>query len=562
MGRRATKASVLSVAALLAAVHSSHGFQQRPPQVHTWPSRYRSEKMRKPLTPVETPVVKSPTALSGGSLVAMAGSPLGAISVLAGIVLIHELGHYSSAKSFGIDVEEFSVGVGPKVFGFKAFGDEFNLRLLPLGGYVRFPENYNATLVEEMQAQAVEQAKAKREREKLLQQQGGSLRDKVLNVLTLGAVERKRQEQAAAAQVKTEKLPWWSRQKQNDDDNDLDVPRVEIPYDDNPNLLQNRPWQERFVVLSGGVVCVVMCRVMGMPDGTSFAKFMCSPCLSFCMCVQIFNILLAFSIYFGQINFGAGIPSPVLEPGVVVSSAPRAQAASEGLLRQGDVILDVNGRPLTQSASPSVFESQRAINDLISEIRSTPSGGDIALTVLRDSKPVDVVRIKPKPMAGANAPSIGVLLSPNFVKSEIMKTSNPVEAARLALQYTSTLTRETANGLLSVITNAFKSSGGSGVQVSGPIGLIRTGSEVVSTQDVAAIALFAAALSINLGVVNALPLPALDGGQLLFVIAEAVTGRKVDQRIQEGVTGVAVVFLLLISLGAAFGDLNNLFVGR
>lgn len=280
------------------------------------------------------------------------------------------------------------------------------------------------------------------------------------------------------------------------------------------------------------------------------------------MCVQIFNILLAFSIYFGQINFGAGIPSPVLEPGVVVSSAPRAQAASEGLLRQGDVILDVNGRHLTQSASPSVFESQRAINDLISEIRSTPSGGDITLTVLRDRKPVDVVRIKPKPMAGANSPSIGVLLSPNFVKSEIMKTSNPVEAARLALQYTSTLTRETANGLLSVISNAFKPNGGSGVQVSGPIGLIRTGSEVVSTQDVAAIALFAAALSINLGVVNALPLPALDGGQLLFVIAEAVTGRKVDQRIQEGVTGVAVVFLLLVSLGAAFGDLSNLFVGR
>lgn len=286
MGRRATKACVLSVVALLAAVHSSHGFQQRLPQVQTWSSRYRSEKMRKkPLTSVETLVVKSPTALSAGSLVAMAGSPLGAISVLAGVVLIHELGHYSSAKTFGINVEEFSVGVGPKIFGFKAFGDEFNLRLLPLGGYVRFPENYNGTLVEEMQAKAVEQAKAKREHEKLQQQQGRSLRDKVLNVLTLGAVERKRQEQvaAAAAQVQTEKLPWWSRQKQNDDgdDDDLDVPRVEIPYDDNPNLLQNRPWQERFVVLSGGVVCVVMCLVLLRPTARRLRSFMCSPYLSF-----------------------------------------------------------------------------------------------------------------------------------------------------------------------------------------------------------------------------------------------------------------------------------------
>lgn len=189
-------------------------------------------------------------------MLAMAGSPLGAVSVLAGIVLIHELGHYSSAKSFGIDVEEFSVGVGPKLFGFKAFGDEFNLRLLPLGGYVRFPENYNATLVEEKRVEAIEQAKVERERRKQQQQQmqqQGGLRDKVLNVLTLGAVERKRKQQQAA-QVKIDERPWWKIQ---DDDDDLDVPEIEIPYDDNPNLLQNRPWQERFVVLSGGVVRLV-----------------------------------------------------------------------------------------------------------------------------------------------------------------------------------------------------------------------------------------------------------------------------------------------------------------
>eukprot|EP00977_Amphora_coffeiformis_P019455 scaffold7257_cov177-Amphora_coffeaeformis.AAC.8 len=286
--------------------------------------------------------------------------------------------------------------------------------------------------------------------------------------------------------------------------------------------------------------------------------------LTRCVFCQIFNLLLSFSIYFGQINLGAGIPSPVFEPGIVVSSAPRAQAASEGLLRKGDIILDINGRPLTQSASPTVFESQRAINDFISEIRATPSGDDIKLTVLRDNRPTEVVRIKPKPMSGgtAGAPSIGVLLSPNYVKSAVMKTNNPVEAARLAAQYTSTLTRETFNGLLSVLANAFTPNGSSGVQVSGPIGLIKTGSDVVATKDIAAVLLFAAALSINLGVINALPLPALDGGQLLFVIAEALTGRKVDQRIQEGITSVAVVFLLLISLSAAVGDLSNLVVGR
>jgi RIP metalloprotease RseP len=274
---------------------------------------------------------------------------------------------------------------------------------------------------------------------------------------------------------------------------------------------------------------------------------------------------LSFAIFFGQITNGPGIPSPVFEPGVLVSSAPRPHAASEGILRKGDVILDINGRPLTESASPSAFESQRAINDFISQIRSTPEGESIKLTVLHDGKREEVVSIKPKSQTGTNqgTPSIGVLLTPNYVKSGVLQSKNPVEAAGLAAQYTITLTRETANGILAALGSIFQSKGASsGVQVSGPIGLIRTGADVVSTKDFAAIALFAAALSINLGVVNALPLPALDGGQLVFVIAEALTGRKVDQRIQEGITGVAVLFLLLVSLGAAVGDVSNIVVGR
>ena len=88
------------------------------------------------------------------------------------------------------------------------------------------------------------------------------------------------------------------------------------------------------------------------------------------------------------------------------------------------------------------------------------------------------------------------------------------------------------------------------------------GSQVVATEDARSVLLFAAALSINLGVVNAFPIPALDGGQLVFVLAEAVTGRKVNQRLQESITGATLFFLLLVSAGAAVGDVQNLFGGR
>lgn len=205
------------------------------------------------LTKVSTPLPsvsqtrQASTTLSAAPL-PISSSPLGAVSVLCFIVLVHEAGHYLAARYFGMDVEEFSVGVGPKLFGFKAFGDEFSLRALPLGGYVRFPENYNATLAEEMRTQAVKDAKAKLERAR---NGGGNIGSSLLNIITFGATERKRKEKEEKQQSQSDKRPWW---KQLNEDDGLDVPEVEIPYYDNPNLLQNRPWQQRAVVLSGGVV--------------------------------------------------------------------------------------------------------------------------------------------------------------------------------------------------------------------------------------------------------------------------------------------------------------------
>ena len=84
----------------------------------------------------------------------------------------------------------------------------------------------------------------------------------------------------------------------------------EIKYYDDPNLLQNRPWQERAIVLSGGVV---------------------------------FNIILAFLCYFGELTAGRGLPRPVFDSGAVVSATPSAESPAYGVLKRGDIILGVNG---------------------------------------------------------------------------------------------------------------------------------------------------------------------------------------------------------------------------
>jgi RIP metalloprotease RseP len=218
------------------------------------------------------------------------------------------------------------------------------------------------------------------------------------------------------------------------------------------------------------------------------------------------------------------------------------------------------------TSSPNSAAAQKAIADFIGTIRETPDGDSLNLQVLKPNvkTPVDVV-VQPKRTGGIDGgpQSIGVMLRPNFQTTIAIKTKSVPKAAQLAASSVAELTQETTNGLLAFFSTIASGKGAPpGQSVSGPIGLIRTGSSVVSTSDVAAILTFMAATSVNLAVVNSLPLPALDGGQMLFVISEALTGRKVDQRLQEGITSVALVFLLLLSFSTTIGDVENIFRGR
>jgi RIP metalloprotease RseP len=213
--------------------------------------------------------------------------------------------------------------------------------------------------------------------------------------------------------------------------------------------------------------------------------------------------------------------------------------------------------------SPSASASQKAISDFISVIRATPEGESLQVSILRNkgSEPI-TVDIRPQRLDAKAPKTIGVLLAPNYVRTEIVKVNNPIEAVTPAATLVSAITKETASGLFTFFGQIIAGRDTGGQQVSGPIGLLKTGSEVVATKNWSTVFAFAAAISINLGVVNAFPLPALDGGQLIFVLAEAATGRKIDQRLQEEIIGVTVLLLLLVSVSAALGDVQTLMIRK
>ena len=302
-------------------------------------------------------------------------SPLGSVAVLAFVILIHELGHFLAARSFNINVQEFSVGVGPRLFGFtrdvvtgkiefrdkdkssEEAGDgeganngidieqqssdkiEFNLRAIPLGGYVRFPENYNTTQGYQMEVAADKKREEinkiiRRNRENTNHDEG--LISSVTNIVEQYTNKNKQKEERLLAleimanelngENKKQKttLPWFTnlfnsdkkkKQKEAEEpsiiiEEDGTVSTPPIEYYDDPNLLQNRGWAQRAVVLAGGV---------------------------------IFNLLLAFTLYFGELTVGGGMSRPSFDQGVVVNTYPRSDGPSAGLLNRGDVILTLNG---------------------------------------------------------------------------------------------------------------------------------------------------------------------------------------------------------------------------
>jgi len=533
-------------------------------------------------------------AITPAAALSAVGAPIGSLAVLAFVILVHEGGHFIAARSLGINVDEFSVGIGPRILGVRRRlvdgkfvfdkideaaneeegvepdeqandGIEFSLRALPIGGYVRFPENYNRTLAFEQE----DASRKARYEARLMRLEDASAFEKTLeamaaksfvfNVMSLGLLKKwqsnREEEQLMQAEEEAElKSPrtvksngnnngsWWSampwvakkdeEEELNGDDKLAILKAAKLPdidYFKDPNLLQNRPWQERSIVLSGGVV---------------------------------FNILLAFACYFGELTGGRGLPTPIFDTGTVITQMPGKDSPSFGLLKQGDIIVGVNNVILSAANSePNMYASQKEISDIISTVRETPNGESIKLTIVhgRNSDSTDVVSVSPKRNDEGLA-SIGVTLGANYLRTDMVQASSIFDAISKAGSAVYEITSQTASSIFGLLIGFLFGKGlPAGTSMSGPIGVVKTGAQVVSSSDFAAVVAFAASISVNLAVVNSLPLPALDGGQLAFVLAEAAAGRRIDQRTQEGINAGALFILLIFSFSTAIGDVTSLF---
>ena len=272
-----------------------------------------------------------------------------------------------------------------------------------------------------------------------------------------------------------------------DDDEDSDIP------DDDPDLLRNRPLHQRALVIAAGVLA---------------------------------NLLLAFVVLLGQ---GAviGLPAPA-DPGVLVVAVQQDGAAKQADLQPGDRVLAIAGRPLAAG--------QNGVQSMVDQIKRAP-GETLELLRLRGDERTTIV-LKPSDQQGQGR--IGAQLQAN-ISGAMRRATGPIELiGHTSVQFQQLLS-QTVAGYVGLITN-FKATAS---QVSGPVKIVEMGAQL-SEQGASGLMLFMALISINLAVLNSLPLPLLDGGQMLLLLIEGVRGRPVPEKLQLAVAQSG--FLLIVGL--------------
>ncbi len=245
----------------------------------------------------------------------------------------------------------------------------------------------------------------------------------------------------------------------------------------------------------------------------------------------IANFLLAAVLYSGLY---ATIGRPVADPNapaIVGEVAPGSSAAAAGLM-PGDAIRAVDATKI------AAFEDLR-------RIVSVNVGHTLALQVHRGTQDITVqALIKPKP-GDAAVGQLGISAGVEAINERL----GPLAAVVAGVRNTGFILWQTLSGLVHIITT------GQGVHdLAGPIGVVVISGQVAKL-GLAAVITFTAFLSINLGLVNLLPIPVLDGGHLMFYAAEALRGRPLPQRALEYGYRLGFAFIATFFLFISWNDL-------
>jgi len=238
----------------------------------------------------------------------------------------------------------------------------------------------------------------------------------------------------------------------------------------------------------------------------------------------VFNLLLAALIFLGLATFqGVPVDEPVL--GELTGDGVALKAG----LKEGDIVHSISG------------EEVSSWMNIVNIIRENP-GKELIFHIERDGKLLDI------PVTPKEAEGVGLIGVHQPVEHSL------ILSLRYSIEQTYFYTK-----LIFMILGDLISGGFSINDLSGPVGIYAS-TEVAAQEGTAYLLQWAALLSINLGIMNLLPIPALDGGRLLFFAIEAVRGKPVDKNKEGLVHLIGFALLMLLMLVVTWNDIQRFFL--
>ncbi|MDI9570264.1 MAG: RIP metalloprotease RseP [Pseudomonadota bacterium] len=249
----------------------------------------------------------------------------------------------------------------------------------------------------------------------------------------------------------------------------------------------------------------------------------------------LFNFMLAILIFAGVHMYGA----PALN--TVVGDVQEGSAAYEAGMMSGDVIQSIDGKRVGRWDRMAVMIVESA-------------GKEMSFTVLRQGVAREL-RITPRPTPGKNifgeeTTTFKIGVSP--AGQTIIERQNPVQAVWTALKQTWFITKLTLISIVKILEGVISPR-----TLGGPILIAQMAGAQVK-EGLIPFILFMALLSINLGVLNLLPIPVLDGGHLLFYFLEAVRGKPVGVKTRERAQQIGFVILVMLMIFVIMMDIDRL----
>ena len=237
------------------------------------------------------------------------------------------------------------------------------------------------------------------------------------------------------------------------------------------------------------------------------------------------NFILPLFIFFGIFYFsGVATPSPEPVIGAVMAEKPAAMAG----LRQGDRILTIDGREVTK------WED-------ISQYIQGAEGKPFKLTYQREEEVLSTTLI-PEEEPNSKRVIIGITSSADIYQPGIL------EAAGLAVQKVAFVLMAMLGALAQLI------QGTGAAELSGPVGVAQMAGQVAH-QGILPLLNFAAFLSLNLGLINLLPVPALDGGHFVMLVLEGLRGKPLGPKAMYYIQAAGVTLLVSLMIFTTFNDL-------